>query len=119
MAIRIVSFLALICGALALVPYGAHVAALPNKIGMTEARYFIAQSIYNGWAWFGVVLFAALLIDIVFAFFATRATRAFRSRGRCEPGRRRRTRCVLHLDTTRQRDHAELDCRAGTLGGAA
>lgn len=68
MAIRIVSFLALICGALALVPYGAHVAALPNKIGMSEARYFIAQSIYNGWAWFGVVLLPTMLTDIVFAF---------------------------------------------------
>jgi hypothetical protein len=35
---------------------------------MSEARYFIAQSIYNGWAWFGVVLLPTMLTDIVFAF---------------------------------------------------
>jgi hypothetical protein len=67
MAVRIVNLFALILTALALVPYGAHLAALPNKIGMTEAQYYIAQSVYNGWAWFGAVLFPAMLINIVFA----------------------------------------------------
>jgi hypothetical protein len=37
MAIRIVSFLALLFSALALVPYGAHLFALPNKIGMRRS----------------------------------------------------------------------------------
>ena len=43
MALPLVSFLSLVFTALALVPYGAHLFSLPNKIGMTEAQYFIAQ----------------------------------------------------------------------------
>jgi hypothetical protein len=31
---------------LALVPSGAHLAALPNKMAMAQAAYFIAQQIY-------------------------------------------------------------------------
>ena len=37
MAIRIVSFLALLFSALTLVPYGAHLFALPNKIGIISS----------------------------------------------------------------------------------
>lgn len=44
--------------ALALVPSGAHVAALPNKMAMAQAAYFVAQQIYAGWALFGIVLLA-------------------------------------------------------------
>jgi hypothetical protein len=36
--------------ALALVPAGAHLFELPNKIGLSQDRYFIVQSIYRGWA---------------------------------------------------------------------
>ena len=71
MAIRIVSFtvsfLALVFSALALVPYGAHLFALPNKIGMTQEHYFIAQDAYRGWALLGLILFPAMLINIVLA----------------------------------------------------
>jgi len=42
MALRVIQFLAIILTALALVPSGAHLAALPNKIGMTQAAYFVA-----------------------------------------------------------------------------
>jgi hypothetical protein len=68
MAVRSLGFLALVFTALSLVPYGAHLFALPNKIGMTEARYFIAQSIYQGWAWLAVVLIPAMVINVAFAF---------------------------------------------------
>ena len=68
MAVRSRGFLALVFTALSLVPYGAHLFALPNKIGMTEARYFIAQSIYQGWAWLAVVLIPAMVINVAFAF---------------------------------------------------
>lgn len=47
MASSSVSFLALVFTALALVPYGAHLFALPNKIGMEQEDYFIAQSVYT------------------------------------------------------------------------
>ena len=60
MALRLIQFLAIIVTALALVPSGAHLAALPNKIAMAQAAYFVAQQIYAGWALFGVVLFGAL-----------------------------------------------------------
>ena len=42
MALRVIQFLAIILTALALVPSGGHLAALPNKIGMTQAAYFVA-----------------------------------------------------------------------------
>jgi hypothetical protein len=37
MTVRAIQFLAIIISALALVPSGAHLAALPNKIGMPQA----------------------------------------------------------------------------------
>jgi hypothetical protein len=45
---------------LALVPGGAHLAALPNKMAMARTDYFIVQQIYAGWSLFGIVLFGAL-----------------------------------------------------------
>jgi hypothetical protein len=57
MALRLVEFLAIILTALALVPSGAHLAALPNKMAMAQTAYFVAQQIYAGWALFGIVLF--------------------------------------------------------------
>jgi uncharacterized membrane protein len=67
---RIVQFVALILTALALVPVGAHLAALPNKIGMNEASYFIAQRAYDRWAWFGAVLIGAILANAAAAIAA-------------------------------------------------
>ena len=66
--IRTVNFLALVFTALALVPYGAHLFSLPNKIGMTEAQYFIAQSIYQGWSLLSLILIPAMLFNLVFAY---------------------------------------------------
>jgi len=67
MMLRIVSFLALVFTALALVPYGAHLFSLPNKIGMTQEQYFIAQRAYDNWALLGLILFPAMLINIALA----------------------------------------------------
>src|SRR6266446_6115887 len=50
MALRLIQFLAIMLTALALVPRGTHLAALPNKMAMAQAAYFIAQQIYAGWA---------------------------------------------------------------------
>jgi hypothetical protein len=77
MMIRTVSFLALVFTALALVPYGAHLFALPNKIGMTEARYFIAQSIYQGWSLLALMLIPAMLVNLLFAFLLRGQGKAF------------------------------------------
>ena len=67
MGLRVAQFLAIVFTALALVPGGAHLFELPNKIGLTEAEYFVVQSIYRGWALFGIVLFGALAANLALA----------------------------------------------------
>jgi len=66
-ALKAVQFLALVFTALALVPAGAHLFALPNKIGLAHEQYFIVQNIYRGWALFGIVLIGALIASLVLA----------------------------------------------------
>jgi hypothetical protein len=68
MTLRTVSFLALVFTALAMVPYGAHLFSLPNKIGMTQDQYFIAQRAYDNWVLVSLVLFPAMLLNIVLAW---------------------------------------------------
>jgi len=69
---RTAQFFALVLTALALVPVGAHFFAYPNKIGMNETSYFIAQRLYDGWAWLGTVMIGAILANAI-AALATRA----------------------------------------------
>ena len=64
MALRVAQFLAIVFTALALVPAGAHLFELPNKIGLGQEAYFIVQGIYRGWALFGIVLFGALAANL-------------------------------------------------------
>jgi hypothetical protein len=65
--LKIVQFLALVLTALALVPSGAHLFALPSKISLGAEQYFIVQSIYRGWNLFGIVLIGALIANLVLA----------------------------------------------------
>jgi hypothetical protein len=67
-----VQFVTVILTALALVPGGAHLAALPNKISLGRTDYFIVQHIYNGWALFGIVLIGALIANLTHAFMLSR-----------------------------------------------
>ncbi|MDP9964803.1 hypothetical protein FB547_11248 [Variovorax beijingensis] len=67
MSTRIVQFLAIAIGALALIPSGAHLAALPSKIGLGPSEYFLVQGIYRGWAVLGSLWVAALVVNIVLA----------------------------------------------------
>jgi hypothetical protein len=64
MGVRVLQFCAIMLTALALVPFGAHLFALPNKIGLGQQDYFTVQAIYRGWALFGFVLFGALLANL-------------------------------------------------------
>ena len=64
MGARAVQFLAIVLTALALVPAGAHLFELPNKIDLSQEHYFVVQSIYRGWALFGIVLFGALAANL-------------------------------------------------------
>jgi hypothetical protein len=67
MALRTIQFLALVFTALALIPVGAHLFSLPNKIGMVQEHYFIAQRAYDGWWMMAFILIPAMVIDAVFA----------------------------------------------------
>jgi hypothetical protein len=69
---KAVNFLALALTALALVPSGAHLFELPNKIGLSQEAYFTVQGIYRGWALFGVVLFGALAANLLLAIMLRR-----------------------------------------------
>ena len=76
MALRLIQFLAIILTALALVPSGAHFAALPNKMAMEQTDYFLAQQVYNGWALFGIVLFGALVANLAHTIVLRRLGRS-------------------------------------------
>ena len=69
MPLKVVQFLALALTALALVPSGAHLFALLNKIGLDAEQYFIVQSIYRGWSLFGIALIGALIANLALALF--------------------------------------------------
>jgi hypothetical protein len=68
---RTIQFAALVLTALTLIASGAHLFALPNKIAMSRDHYFIAQSIYRGWALLGAVLVGTLVVNLLMAY-ATR-----------------------------------------------
>jgi hypothetical protein len=68
MAVKASQFLAVVLTALALLPGGAHLMALPAKLAMPEQPYFVAQQIYRGWAWAGVVIFLAIFANFAAAF---------------------------------------------------
>ena len=75
-AISIVQILMLICLGIILVPAGAHLFELPNKMALAPADYMITQRIYAGWAWFGLPIFlsmALLAIHAVHWFETTRS----------------------------------------------
>ena len=78
MALRIVQFLAIVLTALALVPAGAHLCELPNKIGLDQEPYFIVQGIYRGWALFGFALFGALGANLALTIMLRRQRAPFR-----------------------------------------
>ena len=77
MALRLIQFLAIILTALALVPSEAHLAAMPNKMAMAQAAYFVAQQVYAGWALFGIVLFGALVANLAHTIVLRRLGRSF------------------------------------------
>ena len=85
MPLRVVQFLAFALTALALVPSGAHLFALPNKINLVAEQYFIVQSIYRGWSLFGIVLIGALIANLALALLL---------RGRGAPFVRARFACL-------------------------
>lgn len=68
-------FLAVILTALALLPGGAHLMALPAKIAMPEQPYFVVQQVYRGWAWAGAVIVLAILANVLAALITRHSRR--------------------------------------------
>jgi len=60
-------FAALLVLAVALVPAGAHLFELPNKIAMAPEQYMVVQRIYRGWELFGIVLLSAVALTLIHA----------------------------------------------------
>jgi hypothetical protein len=59
-----VKLLAIIFVALCLVPTGAHFFELPNKMALSPQHYMVVQTIYAGWAFFGIAVFGALAFTL-------------------------------------------------------
>ena len=72
---RLIQPLAIVAIALYLVPSGAHVAELANKMALTPVEYMTAQKLYAGWSWFAIVILAALAITLANTIIV-RASRA-------------------------------------------
>jgi hypothetical protein len=64
MSIKIIQFVAVMFNVLALVPGGAHLLELPNKMTLDQRAYLTVQQIYRGWALAGAVLLGALLTTL-------------------------------------------------------
>ena len=67
MALKTMQFVAIVLAALALIPAGAHFFELPHKIGMAQEQYFTVQSIYRGWALFGIPMIGAIVVTAILA----------------------------------------------------
>ena len=59
--VSIVSFIALVLTAIALIPAGAHVFEMSGKMKLGRDAYFVVQGLYRGWAWFGIAIVGSLL----------------------------------------------------------
>jgi hypothetical protein len=59
-----VRFLAILAVGICLIPAGAHLFELPNKISLPPDQYMTVQRIYAGWALFGIPIIAALLLTL-------------------------------------------------------
>jgi hypothetical protein len=75
--LKSLQLLAIISTALYLVPTGAHLFELPNKMSMAPADYMVVQRIYADWALFGTVHAVAFLSTIAHTVLVRRDRRAF------------------------------------------
>ena len=69
-------FLAIISVAIYLVPEGAHFFELINKMALPASAYMTVQTIYQGWALFGIAIAAALLLTLLHTVLTWRHTTA-------------------------------------------
>lgn len=67
---RTIAVIAVLLVAICLVPVGAHILELPGKMAMGKDAYFATQSIYSGWALFGIAEAAAIVAALALAWTA-------------------------------------------------
>ena len=67
MTLRTLYFFSLLFAGFALVPAGAHLAELANKMKLNAIEYETVQQIYRGWELFGVVVVGALASTVALA----------------------------------------------------
>jgi hypothetical protein len=77
-AFRIVRLLAIVLTALTLVPLGAHLASMPNKIHLSAEQYFLVQSSYEGWFLFAFVQIPSVIVAFALAFMQRAQALPFR-----------------------------------------
>jgi hypothetical protein len=77
MVLVCVRVLAIVSIALYLVPAGAHLFELPTKMALSPPDYMIVQGIYKGWALFGIVVFAAMAMTLLYAILRRRERSVF------------------------------------------
>jgi hypothetical protein len=63
----VLGLMAILFVAICLVPAGAHIFELPNKMALAAGQYMTVQRIYAGWALFGIPIFAALILTAAHA----------------------------------------------------
>ena len=119
MALRLAQFLAIVLTALALVPAGAHLAELPNKIGLDQEAYFVVQNIYRGWALFGIALFGALAANLALAILVRRQRAPFWLALSAFLLVAATLVDLLHLDLSGKPGDEQLDGRSRQLAAAA
>jgi hypothetical protein len=69
---RTVQFVAIGLTALGLVPGGAHLLEITKKMGLDRDQYMTVQQIYRGWAFLGIIVIAAILLNGLAAFMMRR-----------------------------------------------
>ena len=70
MSLRSLLIASLLFTVLTLVPTGAHLLSLPNKMGMIAADYLVAQQAYRGWNLSAIVVLGALAATGLLAWWS-------------------------------------------------
>lgn len=63
--LRLVQLLTLVALALALVPAGAHLFEMRAKLALSPEAYMQVQTLYAGWALFGIPIYLALALLLI------------------------------------------------------
>ena len=64
MLLKSVRVVTIVMVALCLVPAGAHFFELANKMSLSMTEYMTTQKIYAGWSFFGVAIYAAIVLTL-------------------------------------------------------